>query len=128
MAITLRQNTRLESPYPSKCVNSYPSPINQWISNSNATSYSDLTCRRHCMNNFIKSQCNCVDPLSLDVEQIQDFSLNEFCSVNYGTTDRQCVKEAREKYMNYSQGSDGPCGCEIDCLTNKYMVRFHYFV
>ena len=103
MAITLQENIRLESPYQSQCVNSYPSPINQWVRDSNVTSYSDLKCRRHCMNHFIKNACNCVDPLSLDVEQVQDFSLVEFCSVTYNTTDRKCVTEARNDYMNYSQ-------------------------
>ena len=107
MAITLRQNRRLKSPYPSQCVTSYPYPINQWISESNLTSYSDLTCRRHGMNNWIKEQCNCVDPLSLDVERMNDFSKVKFCSVNYGTPERICVNGAREKYMNYSQVSDG---------------------
>ena len=103
MAITLQENTRLESPYQSQCVNSYPSPINQWVRDSNVTSYSDLKCRRHCMNHFIKGVCDCVDPLSLDVEQVQDFSLVKFCSVTYNTTDRKCVTEARNDYMNYSQ-------------------------
>ena len=102
MAITLQENIRLESPYQSQCLNSYPSQVKQWIKDSNVTSYSDLKCRRHCMNHFIKNVCNCVDPLSLDVEQVQDFSLVKFCSVNYGTTDRQCVNDARKDYMNYS--------------------------
>ena len=59
------------------------------------------------MNHFIKGVCGCVDPLSLDVEQVQDFSLVEFCSVTYNTTDRKCVTEARNDYMNYSQSEVG---------------------
>merc|ERR1712079_745815 len=75
------------------------------------------------MNHFIKNACNCVDPLSLDVEQVQDFSLVEFCSVTYNTTNRKCVTEARNDYMNYSQSEENtPCGCGVGCLTYKYMI------
>ena len=125
IAISLRQISRLKKPYESDCMGDYPPQITGPISDMKEHIYfSDMTCREACLVGFIGNKCNCVDPLSKDARQLTDYSITNFCNVDYKSEERKCVNEARHDYMKYSQIDQHPCGCGLDCKHNKYMVNF----
>ena len=124
--MSLREITRRESPYKSKCISEFPSNI-KLGRDEELLYYSDSTCREACLIAYTRKQCNCTDPLSMGARQLTDFSTAKFCSVNFGSLSRNCVNEARHNYMKISQIDETPCGCGLDCKTQKYMVKFNPF-
>ena len=121
MAISLSQTKLLPSPYTNQCENKYPTEIEPLF--DSRTSYLDVSCRRACLNMHIEKFCKCLDPSSFDVVDGEvDFSQYKYCSVDYKTPERDCVKEAIKEFGKYKQAL--PCGCGLDCESNNYMVNW----
>ena len=119
MAISLSQVRLLPSPYTNQCENNYPTEIQPLF--DNRTSYLDVSCRRACLNRHIMEICNCINPSSFDATDGEDdFSEWKFCSVDYNSPERKCVKEVIEEFGTYKSAL--PCGCGLDCESNNYMV------